>query len=92
MQKILAVLSALARLLAPIRKLAGSVLGGATGVGVAEVLNAVGWQLPTGIDAALAVALAALGTWIAPANVPKPAPLAVAPTAPAGPAAPPPAA
>jgi hypothetical protein len=54
--------------LAPVRKLAGSVLGGATGVGVAEALNAVGWHLPTAIDGALAVLLAAVGTWLAPAN------------------------
>lgn len=68
--------------LAPVRKLAGSVLGGATGVGVAAVLDAVGWHLPTAVDGAIAVVLAAAGTWLAPANAPKP-------TAPAAPPVPP---
>ena len=58
-------------LAAPVKKLLGSILGGATGVGVAAALDAVGWHLPTSVDGAIAVLLAALGTWLAPANAPK---------------------
>lgn len=85
MKNLLARLRALAGVLAPVRKLAGSALGGATGVGVAAVLDGVGWHLPPSLDATLALALAALGTYLAPANAPKPAP----PAAPAAPVTPP---
>ncbi|WP_134667830.1 hypothetical protein [Amycolatopsis sp. CFH S0078] len=79
MVEILVRLRALLAVAGPVRKAVGSVLGGATGVGVGEVLNAVGWHLPTPVDAAFAVVLAAAGTWLAPPNKPKAAPAAQTP-------------
>jgi len=54
--------------LSRIRKLIGTALGGITGVGVATVLALAGLNLPDTVDAALAVILAAIGTYIAPPN------------------------
>ncbi|MEV8610309.1 hypothetical protein AB0383_20680 [Amycolatopsis sp. NPDC051373] len=57
-------------LLAPVRKSVGTALGGATGVGVAEVLDAVGVHVATPVAAALALVLATVGTYLAPSNKP----------------------
>lgn len=66
----------------PIRKAVGSLLGGATGVGVAEVLNVVGIHLPLSVDGAIAVALATTATYWFPGNRPKTPALKVVPPAP----------
>ncbi|HEX6682422.1 MAG TPA: hypothetical protein VF062_06480 [Candidatus Limnocylindrales bacterium] len=49
-------------------KLIGSVLGGVTSAGVAAVLSAFGVEVTPAVAAAIAVLLAALGTYLAPAN------------------------
>lgn len=53
------------------KKLGGAVLGGATGVGVATILEAVGWPVSEPLAGAIAMVLAAIGTGLAPANTPK---------------------
>jgi hypothetical protein len=53
------------------KKLGGAVLGGATGVGVAALLDALGWPVSEPLAGAIAMVLAAVGTGIAPANTPK---------------------
>ncbi len=50
-------------------KLLGAVAGGATGVGVASVLDAVGVDVGPQGAAGIALVLAAIGTWRAPRNV-----------------------
>ncbi|UUV29151.1 hypothetical protein NQK81_30815 [Amycolatopsis roodepoortensis] len=50
-------------------KLLGAVAGGATGVGVASVLDAVGVDVGPSGAAGIALVLAAIGTWRAPRNV-----------------------
>ncbi|MFJ8913439.1 hypothetical protein [Amycolatopsis sp. NPDC102389] len=49
-------------------KLIGAVAGGATGVGVASVLDAVGVDVGPSGAAGIALVLAAIGTWRAPRN------------------------
>lgn len=57
---------------APVRKLLGSVLGGATGVGVTAILEGFGVHLDGSVASAIALVLAAVGTYIAPQNVTEP--------------------
>jgi hypothetical protein len=59
------------KILAQFKKVIGSILGGATGVGVAALLDSVGWQVPPSLAATIALALAAAGTYLAPANATK---------------------
>ncbi|WET79224.1 hypothetical protein P3102_35235 [Amycolatopsis sp. QT-25] len=49
-------------------KLIGAVAGGATGVGVASILDAVGVDVGPQGAAGIALVLAAIGTWRAPRN------------------------
>ena len=51
-----------------IRKLIGSLLGGVTAAVVITVAGALGVTVEAELAAAIAVILAAVGTWIAPAN------------------------
>ncbi|WP_414943296.1 hypothetical protein [Amycolatopsis sp. cmx-11-32] len=60
-----------ARLVAVARrfwKLIGAVAGGATGVGIASILDAVGFDVGPSGAAGIALVLAAIGTWRAPRN------------------------
>lgn len=57
--------------LARVKKLLGALLGGATGVGVAAVLHAAHVEVTPELATTLAALLAALGTYLAPANAPK---------------------
>lgn len=52
------------------KKLVGTILGGATGAGVLAIVAAAGGTLPESVAAAIAVALAAIGTWLSPPNAP----------------------
>lgn len=54
--------------LASLRKLIGTALGGATGLGVASLLGGFGVHLTEAAAAAIALALGALGTYLAPPN------------------------
>lgn len=67
----------------PVRKALGSVLGGATGVGVDAVLNAVGFHITTSFAGVIALVLAGVGTYLAPANAVKAVALAAPVSAPA---------
>lgn len=55
-------------MLAKLKKLIGSALGGATGVGVAAVAEHVGLDLSTDLSALIAVVLAGVGTYVSPKN------------------------
>lgn len=52
-----------------VRKAVGSVLGGLTAGAVTAVLGTFGVDVSPELAAAMVVVLAAVGTWVAPANV-----------------------
>ncbi|GHF30869.1 MULTISPECIES: hypothetical protein [Actinomycetes] len=69
--KLLAALRWLGGRVAPVAKALGALAGGATGVGVAAVLDVLGVHVTPEAATAIAAVLAAIGAHQAPANKPR---------------------